>query len=167
MKYPLLAAMIGIGSLVISGCSPADRGGAVRAPAAVAASATIRSQDGLQRYLVATATSDSPLGALSSGARARFLSSLTFNQRGVTGFHYGDLQAELTASQIVPLLALFGVEKDVAIIPNVRVESASDRRTIKSFELIDASEETDYKGYYCPSPGTCTVKNDSICTSNC
>lgn len=167
MKYPLLAAMIGIGGLAISGCSPADRGGAVRAPAAVAATGTIRSQDDLQRYLVATANSGSPLGALSSGARTRFLSSLTFNERGVTGFHYSDLQAELTASQIVAVLHLFGVEKDVAIIPNVRVETASDRRMIKSFELIDANEETDYKGYYCPSPGTCTVKLDSICTSNC
>jgi hypothetical protein len=167
MKYPLLAALIGIGGLVTSGCSPADRGGAVRGPAAVAATATIRSQDDLQRYLVTTAISSSPLGALSSGARARFLSSLTFNQRGVTGFHYGDLQAELTASQIVAVLHLFGVERDVAIIPNVRVETASDRRTIRSFELINASEETDYKGYNCPSPGTCTVKLDSICTSNC
>ena len=168
MKIRVLAAMFGVGGLLISGCSPADRGAAVTSPAAVTPSGIIRSQGDLQRYLSATAGSGSPLSALSSGARTRFLSSITFNGKGITGFHYGDLQSELTASQIVAVLSLFGVEKDVAIIPNVRVETATDRRAIRAVQLLDPpGEGTDYKGYWCPSPGTCTVKNDSICTSNC
>jgi hypothetical protein len=137
--------------------------------AAVSPSGIIRSQGDLQQYLAATAESESPLSALSNGARTRYLASITFNEKGITGFHYGDLQSELTASQIVAVLRLFGVEKDVAIIPNVRVETASDQRAVRVFQLLDPPGDagTDYKGYWCSSPATCTVKNDSICTANC
>jgi hypothetical protein len=167
MKIQVLAAIVGIGGLLISGCSPGGRGAAVTSPAAVTPMGVIRSQSDLQQYLLASANTGSPLSALSSGGRSRFLSSLTFNQKGITGFHYGDLQSELTASQIVAVLHLFGVEKDVAIIPNVRVQSESDRRAIRVFQLLDPESGTDYKGYWCSSPATCTIKNDSICTGNC
>ena len=169
MQIRVLAAMLGVGGLLISGCSPGSRGAAVTSQAAVTPSAIIRSQSDLQRYLAAAAESGSPLSALSSGARTRFVASITFNEKGITGFHYDDLQRELTASQIVAVLRLFGVEKDVAIIPNVRVETASDQRALRVFQLLGppADEGTDYKGYWCASPATCTIKNDSICTSNC
>jgi hypothetical protein len=169
MKIRALAAMLTLGGLLISGCSPTDRGAGVTSSPAVTPSGIIRSQDDLQRYLAATAESGSPLSALSSGARTRFLANITFNAKGITGFHYGDLQSELTASQIVAVLRLFGAEKDVAIIPNVRVQTASDQRAIKAFQLLDPPGDTgtDYKGYWCSSPATCTVRNDSICTSNC
>ncbi len=138
-------------------------------PGAVTPLGVIRSQSDLQRYLSATANSDSPLNALSRGARERFLSSITFNEKGITGFHYADLQTELTASQMRDVLHLFGVEKDVAIIPNVRVETAADRRAIRS--LVDpvgsVGDGTDYKGYWCASRGTCNPWPDTICTSNC
>jgi len=69
---------------------------------------------------------------------------------------------------MISSMSLFGVEKDVAIIPNVRVETASDQRAIRAFQLLGPPDEgTDYKGYWCSSPATCTIKNDSICTSNC
>ena len=71
----------------------------------------IRSQRDLQRYLSSHLKLDSPLNALSRGARERFLSSITFNEKGITGFHYADLQTELTASQMRDVLHLFGVEK--------------------------------------------------------
>jgi hypothetical protein len=167
MKIPLLAAMLGVGGLLVSGCTPGGGSADVRAAAAVTPLGTIRSQGDLQRYLAATANSGSPLGALTIGARTRFLSSVTFNQKGITGFHYGDLQSELTASQIFDVLGLFGAERDVAIIPNVRVETAADRRAIKVFQLADPGSGTDYKGYWCSSPSTCTIKNDSICMSSC
>jgi hypothetical protein len=61
------------------------------------------------------------------------LSSITFNKKGITGFRFDDLQSELTASQIFDVLHLFGAERDLAIIPNVRVETAADRRVMRSF----------------------------------
>jgi hypothetical protein len=132
MNMRVVAIMLGVGGLLLAGCSPAERHAA--APQAAATPfRTIRSQSELQRYLSATAGSGSPLSALSSGARRRFLSSIRFNEKGITGFRYADLQSELTASQIFDVLHLFGAEKDVAIIPNIRVESAADRRVMRSF----------------------------------
>jgi len=128
----------------------------------------IRSQVDLQRYLSATATPGSPLGALSSDARMRFLSSITFNEKGITGFKYSDLQSELTANQIVAVLQLFGVAKDITIIPNVRVETSSDRRAIRAFQLQDPPDDgNDYRDYYCITRATCSPSPTSICTSNC
>jgi hypothetical protein len=144
--------------------SPAGRGSVVTSPVAVMPSGTIRSQSDLQRYVSETASSPSPLNALSSGVRARFLSSITFNGKGITGFNYDDLQSELTASQMVAVLHLFGVENDVKIIPNVRVEAATDRRRIRTFELIDPSEGTDLKGHWCTRNPHAVRRFDSICT---
>jgi hypothetical protein len=167
MRIQVLAAMLGIGGLLIPGCS-SDRSAAVTSRGPVTPLGTIRSQSDLQRYLSATASSGTPLSALSSAARSRFLSSITFNEKGITGFHYGDLQSELTASQIFDVLHLFGVEKDVAIIPNVRVETAMDRRVISTI-IIEPQpvDGTDYKGYWCALRATCNPSKDSICTSNC
>ena len=140
MKTWVLAAMLGVGGFFISAPSLADRASAAATRGAVTPSAIIRSKIDLQRYLSATANSGSPLSALSIRARTRFLNGITFNEKGITGFQYGDLQRELTASQIVAVLRLFGVEKDIALIPNLRVETASDRRVISAFGLHDQGQ---------------------------
>ena len=173
MKIRVLAAILSFGGFSISGCSTADRGATAGTAGAVTTSGTIRSQGDLQRYLSATATSGSPLSALSSSGRTRFLSSVTFNEKGITGFRYADLQSELTASQMFDVLHLFGVERDIKIIPNVRVESAADRRVISAFvddtgDLGDGVPAAkDYKNYWCVSRATCNPSDTSICTSNC
>ena len=169
MNVGAVAVLLSVSGLFLSGCSPASRASAAMSPSVVTPSGIIRSQSDLQRYLAVTAKSGSPLNALSSRARDRFISGLTFNAKGVTGFHYGDLQSELTASQIYNVLRLFGLEKDVQIIPNVRVETTADRRVISS--LVDPEDSTgdgsDYKGYYCVQRATCAPNKDTICTSNC
>ena len=167
MKRRLLAAILGIGGFFLSGCSPSDRTVAVVAPGIVAPSGILRSQSDLQRYLSATANSSSPLNVLSSGARDRFVSSITFNEKGITGFRYSDLQSELTASQIYAVLQLFGAEKDLAIIPNVRVETNADKRAIQS--LVDPVEpvDGDYRDYQCISRATCSYNLGTICMSSC
>jgi hypothetical protein len=98
------------------------------------------------------------------------LSSITFGEKGITGFHFADLQSELTVSQIYDVLVLFGVQKDVAIIPNARVETAADKRVISAFPIIPGDgggTDTDYTGYKCASRATCSVSTSDICTSNC
>jgi hypothetical protein len=166
-KIQLVAAMVGMGGLFVSGCVSSHRA-AVRAPGIVKPVGTIRSQSDLQRYLSTTATSGSPLGALSSGARERFLSSITFGASGISGFRYADLQSELTASQIYEVLGLFGVQKDVALIPNVRVRTAADRRLIKAFSTMsEHAHGTDYRDYRCASRATCSASPGDICTSHC
>jgi hypothetical protein len=168
LRIQILAALIGIGGVFVSGCSSSN-GAAVKAPGVVAPSGIIRSQSDLQQYLSSTATTGSPLDALSTGARERFLSSITFGANGITGFHYTDLQSELTASQIRDVLALFGAQKDVAIIPNVRVETGADKRAISTFPILpgDGGEGPDYPGYKCASRATCSTSPGDICMSSC
>ncbi|HEY1884051.1 MAG TPA: hypothetical protein VGG51_13530 [Candidatus Cybelea sp.] len=76
----------------------------------------IRSQAELNNYLRLTPNNSSPLRYLTADARERFLASLRFNQRGVTTFGYADLQAQLPASEIHEILALFGLQKDTSLI---------------------------------------------------
>jgi hypothetical protein len=167
MRIQILAALIGIGGLFVSGCSSSN-GPVVKAPVVVTPSGIIRSQSDLQQYLSLTAATGSPLSALSSGARDRFLSSITFGAKGITGFHYTDLQSELTASQIHAVLALFGAERDVAIIPNVRVETAADKRTISALPIIPADGDgRDYQNYRCATRATCSPSPGDICMSSC
>ncbi len=172
MKIRVLAAILSIGGIFISGCSTTERFAAVGAAGVVAPMGTIRSQGDLQRYLAATAKSGSPLDALSSSARARFLSSITFNEKGITGFRYGDLQSELTARQMFDVLHLFGVERDVKLIPNLRVETPADQRVISALPFADGGGDgggfgKDYRDYWCVSRATCNPSPTSICTSNC
>ncbi len=74
------------------------------------ATATIRSPRALERYLHGLDMDASPLGALSPGARKRFLAGLVFGPHGLGSFPLDDLKSELTHPQIVKLLSLFGVE---------------------------------------------------------
>ena len=167
MRTQILAVLVSVGGLLVSGCS-SSHSVAVKAPGVVAPSWIIRSQSDLQRYLSATATTGSPLDALSSGARDRFLSSITFGTKGITGFHYTDLQSELTASQILAVLRLFGVQKDVAIVPNVRVDTPADKRVIRAFPFrAKPIDGADYRDYRCASRATCSQSPGDICTSNC
>ncbi|HEX4013516.1 MAG TPA: hypothetical protein VHX17_06455 [Candidatus Cybelea sp.] len=57
----------------------------------------------------------SPLRYLTPAARARFLASLRFNDRGVTTFRYDDLQ-RLPAPRTREVLALFGLQRDASLI---------------------------------------------------
>ena len=165
LKIRIFAVAIGISGLVVSGCS-SSHGTAVRSAGVVRPAGIIRSAHDLQRYLSATGTS--PLSALSSGARERFLSSITFGAKGISGFHYADLQSELTASQMFDVLRLFGVQKDVAIVPNVRVDTPADQRVIRSFPFIAKPiDGGDYRDYRCASRATCSQSPGDICTSNC
>ena len=76
----------------------------------VAGQTPIKSKAELTRYLQNTPRT-SPLNDLSPGARKRFLGQLDFGQHGLRSIPLEDLDSELTHSQIVQLLALFGEEK--------------------------------------------------------
>jgi hypothetical protein len=59
-------------------------------------------------YLHLATNPDSPIHALSQGARERFLISLRFNENGLTTLDPGDIVEELTDEQIHTLLSYFG-----------------------------------------------------------
>ncbi len=122
----------------------------------------ITSGIGVYAYLRATARSGSPLDRLSPQGRARFLSSLTFNRRGLTGFRYDDLQAELSANQVYQILSLFGVQRDTSLV-GARVQSNEDRLVTSPYY----GGGQDYKNYWCSDYATCDYRYSAICTHNC
>ncbi|MGA0586032.1 TlpA family protein disulfide reductase [Dyella sp. KRB-257] len=84
---------------------------ALLAPIASAADTPpITTPEALARYLRDTPIERSPLGALSPGARKRFLASLRFGDRGLGGFATDDLDQTLTHAQTEAVLALFGAQ---------------------------------------------------------
>lgn len=107
---------------------------AVCALPAVAATAPtpIRSPADLERHL-ADAGPQSPLRALSPGARQRFLAALRFGADGIGGFSVEELDDALTAEDILAVLALFELE---AYAPAVRPapERREPREFISAFE---------------------------------
>jgi hypothetical protein len=130
MNFGAVTALLGVGGAILLGVSPADRSTVFASPGIVRMMGIIRSKYELDRYLAATAGSWSPLDYLSPAARRKFLSSIRYNATGITGFHYDGLQRELTVTQAYQVLALFGAQQDVAIIPHLRIATNEDRQTL-------------------------------------
>jgi len=130
--------------------------------------APIKSKEDLDRYLEELRQNPearSPLNLLSPAARDRFLNSLVFTERGLGGYYYGDLQAQLTASQAYRLLSLFGAQHTTPLLSGLRIESRGDEIIMEN--EIAPVEGTDYNNMECVKQGTCGPKNNYICTSNC
>lgn len=127
---------------------------------------TIKSANDLKKYLLTTAKSGSPLDRLSPDARARFLTSLTFNDRGLTGFRFVDLRDELPPTQIYQILSLFGQQQDTSLIKGARILNSTDR-AIVSVVPVCGPDGCDYPGYYCRARATCSRSDTEICTRHC
>ncbi|HEU4776383.1 MAG TPA: hypothetical protein VFS95_06120 [Telluria sp.] len=87
--------------------------------------APIKSPASLEAHQKMTPSKDNPLNLLSPAARARFLSSVTFNEKGVTGFSYLDLKRELNAVQLKRVLSLFGSQSSVATVTGAQPVAAA------------------------------------------
>lgn len=95
---------------------------------ACAASALIQGPKDLDAYLSGDgARASSPLAALSSAGRRRFLAAIQFNGRFVVGFSTADLEAELTMSQAYQVLALFGMQSQIVNMPDAQIKDDGDR----------------------------------------
>lgn len=127
--------------------------------------APVKSRADLLSYLQTGPVATSPLAKLSPGARHRFLASLTFNENGLTGYRYDDLERELNASEIYELLSLFGAQHTTSLLDNVRVETEAGKLIMSSSEPSMMMD--DHKGYKCVGRATCNLAQDYICMSGC
>ncbi|HJR72089.1 MAG TPA: hypothetical protein VJ806_00430 [Luteimonas sp.] len=127
--------------------------------------APIKSSTDLRSYVL-NKQPNSPLNRLSPGAQKRFIESIQFNEKGVTTYDYADLRAELTASQVYEVLALFGIQGTTAIIPGLRVNSDADRAIMAPRGAVPM-QFPDYPDMMCESRATCSPSVTKICTSNC
>ncbi len=94
----------------------------------------IATQEQLDVYLRDTPSSRSPFSALTPGGQRRFLASLVFHERGLSGFKTDDLRYDLTRDQAFALLRLFG-EQAFAIGMDARYTPLSDSERHASGEL--------------------------------
>lgn len=108
-----------------------------------------------------------PLDALSPAARSRFLNSLSFNENGLTGFDYTDLRAELTATQIYRILAIFGAQRLTPRVVGARAETDVDHLLMTLPASTTDPAMSDYMEYRCVSPHTCAESPRHICMSGC
>lgn len=118
-----------------------------------------------------------PLRKLSPAARARFVRSLQFNERGLTSADTRDLVAGLSAADVYRVLRLFGAQHLTTRLPGVRFVTAEDQMLRTAFWRGDdlcniqtpdgAGCTGDYPGYYCEAKGTCKSSPGYICTRNC
>lgn len=132
-----------------------------------------------QSDLYEVSMQSSALDSLTEESKQRFITSIEFNEEGVSTYYYEDLEKELTPTQIYKILSLIGVQHNITMYRNARVESLQDtmllnsgfsnmQKTIAGNEYSTSSYEIkDHMGYKCESRGTCVKDSGRICTSNC
>ena len=116
--------------------------------------APVKSADELKHYLKITPKGHVPFNYLSSVDKRIFLNSLTFGEKGLSGFNYAILKEKLNQKQITEVLSVFGAQHLVAsVVGDVKSQIAAP---------------TDYKDYKCSIKATCSVSNTEICIGdNC
>ena len=143
--------------------------------------ASIRDAGDVQK--VGRDSGSNALRHLSQPAQKRFLGSLTFGERGVSGFSFEDLERELTATEAFEVLTMIGQQQFVAQMGGLRVESELDTLLMQgevpgaqtkclspTFPVINSEQTADcgpLVGYRCISKGTCGESYRNACTSNC
>lgn len=135
MKRTCVAALIAVlwsGSAIASVAAHSESPG----------NTVIRSAEELTRYLAQTANKTSALDAMPVGARKRFLAQLRFGAGGVGGFGTADLEDTLTQSQIIEVMALFGLQQygeQLQGLATVRKPRDFESRFEVRFNAFDAS----------------------------
>ncbi|EPF74626.1 hypothetical protein [Acinetobacter rudis] len=94
--------------------------------------APIKSLDDLNAYMRNTPKAKNPIEKLSTNGKARFLSSLRFNEKGLTSFGHLDLEAELSASEIYQILSLFGAQELISTTSNLVIKNDFDRMVVRN-----------------------------------
>lgn len=157
MSNRLLAFVVAFASLLTACSNGVSTNVSPHVPQVSRVSGPIKSEQALRIYLSAE-PSNSPLNFLSAPARGRFLSSLQFNQRGLTTYRYDDLSA-LPVAHMNAILNLFGMVGDSDMIA-----SLSGRRPAIA---LPVNGNGDYPNYECASRATCAPATSLICTHNC
>ncbi len=186
----VLAAALSVVALNVSSQTlvrSADNELQVTSPIALAYQhAPIKSAADLTTHVSNMPAEDSPLALLSEQQRSRFLASITFNQKGISGYSYNEIR-HLTASQAHEILALFGAQRTTSLIADLQVTSTLDfsimdgaffvtgkkfgtaMKQKKSWLKLDDDPEggTDYEGYSCESRANCKRTPGYICMGSC
>ena len=105
MRNSLLALWLSCVSAASFAASPPDAPDVIRV-------APIRTAEQLQAFLQQTGRT--PLDALSSESKKRFIASLRFSDKGLSTYRFDDIERELTRQEAYALTSLFDVQESVA-----------------------------------------------------
>ncbi len=96
------------------------------------ATAPLQSNADLLKYL-GYLPSQSPLRALSEGARTSFIASLRFHDGGLASFSTLEMERELTLQQAHDVLALFGMQEAILKLP-IEVASKEEAELLEQMK---------------------------------
>lgn len=123
--------------------------------------ALIRSRLELNSF-TASGFQASPLNNLSPSDRSLFINSLTFNEKGLTGFRF-DVLSSLNPAAAYRLLSLFGAQKYTSQLDFPRQE----RTPLDEAIMSQQKTREIVRGHRCEGQGTCRQDNSAVCTDNC
>ncbi len=153
-----------------------------------AENAFIKSRAELDQYIGHVGLGNTPLGKLSESSRVAFLSSLTFNEKGLTSLNYKVIENELTPTEIYRLTDLFGASRLTFMMQKARPATELDilllnkGKKLRSDSLLkylsvekcaddsvagDAACGKDWEGYTCAAKSICSKATDRVCMSSC
>lgn len=127
--------------------------------------APISSRAELVRYVKETPVTLSPLNSLSPSAKTRFLESLTFGKRGLSGYRYADLARELTPVQIHRILSLFGRQHGSPVYAVTPVSSAVDKAIV--IDGLPSDEDSCMPDFRCGAASCIASYGDICCQGDC
>ena len=130
--------------------------------------APIRTEHHLHQYISAYPRDISAFAGMAPADLNQFLASLTFNNKGLTGFDPTPLK-KLSPSQVYKILSLFGMQSgtsSIAASPKSEIDMDLNVAPFGIGEQWD-SEGPFLEGYRCEGQHTCRESQRAACTSNC
>ena len=125
-----------------------------------------------QDYKALLESGGTPLSKLSKEVQEAFGTGIVYRPGiGVAGVDFSSIKALLTYDEFAQVLATFGMDvkqgyfglsRDPAIIAQLAMGGGTQTGNFQDDQLM-----TDYEGYKCSGPHTCTAMADVICMSSC
>lgn len=124
--------------------------------------AAVKSRKDIDLLIAKSDARTAPLLKLSNQARGNFLSSLKFNEKGLTEFDLGALR-EMSPTDAYLVLSLFGLQGGAGEVSRTHEATDTDAM-INSMPKRMAEFLIDYR---CQERATCSHEDSKACTSNC
>lgn len=131
--------------------------------------AAIKSKNQLHKYLQSSPEDLSAFSGMTGAQLRQFVSGLTFNERGLTGFDPTPLR-QLSPSQVYRILSLFGMQSGtskIAAAPRSEIDRDLNISPLGIGGELGNSDGPFLEGYRCEGQHTCRESQRAACTSNC
>jgi len=143
--------------------------------------APIKDQISLQQHLIKASKGEisSPLMLIPEPDRSDFLNSIVFSKGGIGQYYYAPLTKWLTPVEAYQVLALFGQQSSITLLPDMVAETSLDREVLSLSATKSNGESNfglpcatlggcgqggdDHMDFRCSGPGECIAATPYIC----